>query len=132
MDKYFQRSNHLPQKKVNSPPFLKTSQSEKKLKTHFGKVKNVSKIFANNIPNLAWMAEANGWIFWYNKQWYEYTGTTLDEMQGWGWQKIHHPDHIKSVTEEEWTTKIKEEKPYDNIFPLKGKDGNYRWFLITG
>ena len=83
---------------------------------------------SDNIPNLAWMADANGWTFWYNKQWYEYTGTTLDEMQGWGWQKVHHPDYVKPVTEE-WSTRIKEGKPYDNIFPLKSKDGKYRWFL---
>ena len=60
---------------------------------------------ADNIPNLAWMANADGWITWYNKQWYEYTGTTLEEMQGWGWQKVHHPDYVKSVTEE-WQDKI--------------------------
>ena len=83
---------------------------------------------ADNIPNLAWMADANGWIFWYNKQWYEYTGTTLEEMQGWGWQKVHHPDYVDSITEE-WSTKLLNEEPYDNIFPLKGKNGNYRWFL---
>lgn len=83
---------------------------------------------ADNIPNLAWMADAKGWIFWYNKQWYEYTGTTLEEMQGWGWQKVHHPDYVDSVTED-WSTKLLEGKPYDNIFPLKGKNGNYRWFL---
>jgi PAS domain S-box-containing protein len=83
---------------------------------------------ADNIPNLAWMADPNGWIFWYNKQWYDYTGTTHEEMQGWGWQKVHHPDYVKTVTEE-WSARIKEGKPYDNIFPLRGKDGNYRWFL---
>ena len=83
---------------------------------------------ADNIPNLAWMAEADGWIFWYNKRWYEYTGTTLEEMQGWGWQKVHHPDYIDAITAE-WSSSILEGKPYDNIFPLKGKDGNYRWFL---
>ena len=83
---------------------------------------------ADNIPNLAWMAEPNGWIFWYNTQWYEYTGTTFEEMQGWGWKKVHHPNYVKSVTEE-WATKIAKGKPYDDIFPLKGKDGNYRWFL---
>jgi len=83
---------------------------------------------ADNIPNLAWMADATGWIFWYNTQWYDYTGTTLEEMQGWGWQKVHHPDYLESVTKE-WASNIKAGKPYDNIFPLKGKDGNYRWFL---
>ncbi|UTB34092.1 MAG: PAS domain-containing protein [Methanobacterium sp. ERen5] len=86
------------------------------------------KDLADNIPNLAWMADAKGWIFWYNKQWYEYTGTTFEEMQGWGWQKLHHPDYVYSVTKE-WSTKILEGQQYDNIFPLKGKDGNYRWFL---
>ena len=83
---------------------------------------------ADNIPNLAWIANAEGWIFWYNKQWYDYTGTKLEEMQGWGWQKVHHPDYINTVTEE-WSTSIKEGNPYDNTFPLKGKDGKYRWFL---
>ena len=83
---------------------------------------------ADNIPNLAWMADAKGWIFWYNKQWYDYTGTTLEEMQGWGWQKVHHPDYVDAVTKE-WSASIAAGKPYDNIFPLKGKDGNYRWFL---
>ena len=43
---------------------------------------------ADNIPILAWTANANGWIYWYNKQWYEYTGTTLEEMHGWGWQTV--------------------------------------------
>ena len=83
---------------------------------------------ADNIPNLAWMADATGWIFWYNTQWYDYTGTTLEEMQGWGWQKVHHPDYVESITNE-WASNIKAGKPYDDIFPLKGKDGNYRWFL---
>jgi PAS domain S-box-containing protein len=83
---------------------------------------------ADNIPNLAWMANPDGWIFWYNKQWYDYTGTSLEEMQGWGWQKVHHPDYVKAVTEE-WSSCIKAGQPYDNIFPLRGKDGNFRWFL---
>ncbi|MBZ2164599.1 PAS domain S-box protein [Methanobacterium spitsbergense] len=83
---------------------------------------------ADNIPNLAWMADATGWIFWYNTQWFDYTGTTLEEMQGWGWQKVHHPDYVESITDD-WASNIKAGKPYDNIFPLKGKDGNYRWFL---
>ena len=83
---------------------------------------------AENIPNLAWMADAEGWIFWYNKQWYDYTGTDFDEMKGWGWQNVHHPDYLESVTEE-WSESLKKGKPYDNVFPLKNKDGEYRWFL---
>ena len=39
---------------------------------------------ANSIPQLCWMAHADGWIFWYNERWYQYTGTTPEDMQGWG------------------------------------------------
>jgi PAS domain S-box-containing protein len=83
---------------------------------------------ADNIPNLAWMADADGWFVWYNKQWYDYTGTTLEEMQGWGWQKVHHPDYIEAVMAG-WSSCLREGKTYEDVFPLRGKDGNYRWFL---
>ena len=52
---------------------------------------------ADNIAQLAWMAEGSGSIFWYNRRWFDYTGTTLDQMQGWGWQKVHHPDYVDNV-----------------------------------
>ncbi len=37
---------------------------------------------ANTIPQLCWTANADGWIFWYNQRWYEYTGTTPEQMEG--------------------------------------------------
>jgi|GEM_PF-2941838 len=83
---------------------------------------------ADNIPVLAWMADADGRIFWFNKQCYDYTGMTLEELQGWGWEKVIHPDYVKSVTEV-WQSMIKTRQPCDNIFPLRVKDGSYRWFL---
>ncbi|KCZ51557.1 hypothetical protein HY2_11150 [Hyphomonas pacifica] len=83
---------------------------------------------ADNLPQLAWMADKEGLIFWYNKRWYDYTGTTLDEVKGWGWQKLHHPDHIDRVTkslQHSWDTG----DPWEETFPLRGADGKFRWFL---
>ena len=85
-------------------------------------------ILANSISQLAWMADGKGYIFWYNDRWYEYTGTTLEEMQGWGWQKVHHPDEVDRVVERikiAFTTG----EPWDDTFPLRSKTGEYRWFL---
>jgi len=84
--------------------------------------------FANSIQNLAWIANSDGWIYWYNQQWYDYTGTTLEEMEGSGWQKVHHPDHVEKVialTNELW----KKDQAFELTFPLRRHDGEYRWFL---
>ncbi|HEX2569309.1 MAG TPA: PAS domain S-box protein [Polyangia bacterium] len=83
---------------------------------------------ADNISQLAWMTDESGWIFWYNRRWFEYTGTTLEEMAGWGWQKVHHPDHVGRVTEK-FRYHIAHGGPWEDTFPLRGKDGEYRWFL---
>ncbi|SFQ76879.1 PAS domain S-box-containing protein [Hymenobacter arizonensis] len=83
---------------------------------------------ANVIPQLAWMAEPNGHIFWYNERWYDYTGTNLEQMQGWGWSTVHHKDHIESVTER-WSHHLKAGEPWEDMFPLRHRDGEFRWFL---
>ncbi|WP_066381736.1 MULTISPECIES: PAS domain S-box protein [unclassified Anabaena] len=83
---------------------------------------------ADNIPQLAWMADENGWIFWYSRRWFDYTGTTLAAMEGWGWQKVHHPEHVERVVE-----KIRHcfatGETWEDTFPLRSHDGQYRWFL---
>lgn len=71
---------------------------------------------ADNIPNLAWMANKDGWIYWYNKKWHDYTGTTSAEMEGWGWQSVHHPDELPGVLLN-WTASIESGEPFEMIFP---------------
>jgi PAS domain S-box-containing protein len=83
---------------------------------------------ADNISQFAWTADEKGWIYWYNKRWHDYTGTTLDEMQGWGWQKVHHPDHVDRVVHR-IRQSFEDGTPWEDTFPLRGRDGNYRWFL---
>jgi len=83
---------------------------------------------ANGIPQLAWMAEADGSIFWYNQRWYEYTGTTFEQMQGWAWQSVHDPAVLPKVLEK-WKASISIGQPFDMEFPLRGADGRFRVFL---
>jgi PAS domain S-box-containing protein len=83
---------------------------------------------ADNISQFAWTADASGWIYWYNKRWHDYTGTTLEDMQGWGWQKVHHPEHVDRVVERIRRC-FETGTPWEDTFPLRGKDGTYRWFL---
>ncbi|MGA9474116.1 MAG: PAS domain S-box protein, partial [Terriglobales bacterium] len=83
---------------------------------------------ANNISQLAWMADENGYIFWYNDRWFDYTGTKLADVVGSGGQDALHPDHRLRVME-----KIKRSfaagEIWEDTFPLRGRDGSYRTFL---
>ena len=83
---------------------------------------------ADNISQFAWTADAKGWIYWYNKRWHDYTGTTLEDMQGWGWQKVHHPEHVDRVVQR-IRQSFENGAPWEDTFPLRSKDGTYRWFL---
>jgi PAS domain S-box-containing protein len=83
---------------------------------------------ADNIAQLAWMADETGSIFWYNKRWFDYTGSTAQEMLGWGWRSVHAPDHVDRVVEK-FTRSIESGEIWEDIFPLRGSDGQYRWFL---
>ena len=83
---------------------------------------------ADAIPQLAWVARADGWIVWYNRRWYEYTGTTPEQMEGWGWQCVHDPQALPAVLER-WKGCIQSGEPFDMIFPMRGADGTFRPFL---
>jgi PAS domain S-box-containing protein len=83
---------------------------------------------ADSIPQLAWMADAEGNIFWYNHRWYEYTGSTPEQMMGWGWQAVHDPQMLPQVTKA-WLTSIATGQPFEMTFPLRGADGTFRHFL---
>jgi PAS domain S-box-containing protein len=82
----------------------------------------------NGIPQLAWMAEADGSIFWYNQRWYEYTGTGLEQMRGWGWQSVHDPAVLPAVMEK-WQGAIATGQPFEMEFPLRGANGVFHTFL---
>jgi PAS domain S-box-containing protein len=83
---------------------------------------------ADSIPQLAWMGGPNGELFWYNRRWYEYTGTTPQQMLGWGWRSVHDPEKLDAVIEK-WKRAIETGEPFDMIFPLRGADGTYRDFF---
>jgi diguanylate cyclase (GGDEF)-like protein/PAS domain S-box-containing protein len=83
---------------------------------------------ANNISQLAWMADDKGVIFWYNDRWFEYSGTTLKDMADSGWRKLHHPDHVQRVADNIINC-FRTGESWEDTFPLRDRDGNYRWFL---
>jgi PAS domain S-box-containing protein len=80
------------------------------------------------MSQLAWICDDKGGAIWHNQRWYDYTGTTLEEMRGRGWERVHHPDHIERV-KAKLARHLETGEEWEDTFPLRGKDGTHRWFL---
>ena len=84
---------------------------------------------AEAIPQIVWTASADGWFDYYNQRWFEYTGLTLEETQGWGWQLALHPDDVEHCVES-WKTSVETGGTYEVEYRFKrASDGAYRWHL---
>ena len=101
--------------------FMRAQEVLKKSEAQF-------RTLADAIPQLCWTANADGWLNWYNRRWYEYTGTTPEQMEGWGWQSVHDAEALPHVLEV-WRTSIATGSPFEMVFPLRGADGVFRPFL---
>ena len=86
------------------------------------------RLLADNLPTPCWIANGDGYIIWYNRRWHDYCGTTPEQMEGWGWTKVHDPDHLPRVMAR-WTESIATGDPFEMTFPLRGADGRFRPFL---
>ncbi|MBA4354397.1 MAG: histidine kinase [Novosphingobium sp.] len=86
------------------------------------------RMLADNISQLAWVADRTGAIDWYNKRWYDFTGVAIGSTDGWGWDKVHHPDHLGRV-HAHFVSSIQAGREWDDTFPLRRHDGEWRWFL---
>ena len=83
---------------------------------------------ADFMPHLVWFTDRNGGTIWYNRRWYEFTGATPEEVEGWGWTSAVHPDHAERVLRgfrEAWEAGT----DWEDTYPLRRHDGEYHWFL---
>jgi PAS domain S-box-containing protein len=82
----------------------------------------------DNIDQATWLAEPSGYIYWYSKRFFDVTGADPDLVRGWGWRHLHHPDHVGRVMKG-LPAHIESGEPWEDIFPMRCRDGEYRWFL---
>ncbi|NEX61918.1 hybrid sensor histidine kinase/response regulator [Noviherbaspirillum galbum] len=84
---------------------------------------------ADMIPQLTWIADANGSVTWCNKRWHDYTGLSAADVQGWGWQHLLEPEALPDVMQR-WKASQQSGAPYEGMARMRGKDGKYRPFYI--
>jgi PAS domain S-box-containing protein len=83
---------------------------------------------ANNIDQIVWTCDSTGQPIWYNDRWYEYSGCTFEQMLDSGWSTLVHPAHVERVGAR-FGQCIETGEVWEETFPVRGKSGEYRWFL---
>jgi PAS domain S-box-containing protein len=83
---------------------------------------------ANTMPQIAWMADADGTATWFNERWYEYTGLTSEQDSPTIGTSVVHPEQLSDVAVA-WQASKRLGKSFEMEIRLRGKDGAHRWFL---
>ncbi|BAY37037.1 two-component hybrid sensor and regulator [Nostoc sp. NIES-2111] len=87
---------------------------------------------AEAIPQLVWTANANGECDYFNENWCNYTGLTLEESLGSGWLATLHPDDVEQ-SHAVWLNAVEKGTLYENEYRFKrAVDSSYRWQLGRG
>lgn len=102
-------------KQKNSEEVLK--ESEQKLR-----------LIADAIPHMVWEIEPDGRISYINKQWTDWSGLTLEEINNGEWIKVFHAEDFKNVADD-WQKSMEKGIEYFGEYRIRDHGGNYYWFM---
>lgn len=102
-------------------------QAEEKLRKSEAELRSL----AESMPQIVWATRADGWNIYFNQQWVEYTGMTLEDSYGHGWNKPFHPDDQQKAWDA-WYSAVNNNGIYSIEARLRRYDGEYRWWLVRG
>src|SRR5258708_4667464 len=80
------------------------------------------------LPHMVCVMKPDGSITYINKQWTDWTGLRLEDMQHNGWRQIFHPDDLVQA-QIDWREALHHQREYVGKFRLKNPQGGYTWFI---
>jgi PAS domain S-box-containing protein len=86
------------------------------------------RVVLDSVPLKVVTATPAGKLSYFNPQWIEYTGCTDEDMEGWRWPQLVHPDDA-AKTEEVWQQSMATGEPFVIQHRLRRADGEYRWHV---
>jgi PAS domain S-box-containing protein len=102
---------------------------DRMLQTKGAAVKNELRRVIDALPGLVWTARPDGHVDFLNQRWYEYTGLSVDDTCGRGWQTVIHPEDLPDVLQR-WRAMLASCEPLETEARLRRSDGLYRRFIL--
>ncbi|MBF2063289.1 MAG: PAS domain-containing sensor histidine kinase [Calothrix sp. C42_A2020_038] len=105
--------------------------AHKRLEVAYLESEQQFQIIANNAPVMLWMANSNGLYHFFNKFWLDFTGRTIEQVQGIGWlENVHVDDKIECL--QTYYSALNTRKKFHMEYRLQRANGEYRWISDTG
>ena len=86
------------------------------------------RFMAEAMPQKIFTATADGAVDYMNRQWLEFTGASLNQIQGWGWTRFIHPDDAEESLQR-WRHSLETGESFEFVHRLRRADGVYQWHL---
>ncbi|WP_377480623.1 MAG: PAS domain S-box protein [Microcoleus anatoxicus] len=86
--------------------------------------------WADLVPTLLWIADAESNCHYFNSQWTEFTGLSQEQISASGWTQNIHPEDLDSW-EKIYATAWNYPRKFEREYRLKRADGEYRWIEET-
>ncbi len=86
------------------------------------------RMLADNMSQMAYVADAQGTVIWLNRRWIDYTGLDVADMDNGGWDRVVAPEH-RQVMRRTFAEARQHGTTWEQVFRLRSVTGEYRWFL---
>ncbi|HEX7705941.1 MAG TPA: PAS domain S-box protein [Thermoanaerobaculia bacterium] len=106
-------------------------ESANLLQTALRESENELRGLAESMPQMVWMADADGRNIYLNQRWVSYTGLSLEESHGDDWIRAFHEDDRQRAMET-WQRALDGISDYSVECRIRSAGGDYRWMLVRG
>ncbi|HYL15561.1 MAG TPA: PAS domain S-box protein [Terriglobales bacterium] len=87
------------------------------------------RLVIDTAPAMLHSARPDGYVDFFNKRWLEYVGVSLEDISGWRWTNVIHPEDVEGVMGK-WRSSVETGKPFEAEARLRRADGEYRLMLL--
>jgi len=86
---------------------------------------------ADAAPVLIWVSDRDKLCTWFNRQWLEFVGRTMEQEIGNGWADNVHPEDYQQCLDT-YVASFDARRSFTMIYRLRRHDGVWRWMLDNG
>jgi PAS domain S-box-containing protein len=80
----------------------------------------------DSVPALIHTSRPDGYLDFFNDRWFEYVGLRLEDLEGWKWTAVIHPDDVNALVAK-WRACLVSGEPFEFESRVRRADGAYRW-----